>query len=151
MATKQPTPEEYFILEDGPDVIVAKVIPLNGEARGRNGWFRPAEAEVYTIDDETVVLDVRSKRPVSPGPVHLRTSPARMRELGQAMIDETDSRPYRISYDYSKEELEERIGRSLTDDEAELLVDKMADTIPEVAGFQDLWSIVADTWLPDGD
>lgn len=46
------------------------------EARGRNGWFRADHFTVEVVDDEIypVWLDVFSKRPTYPGPIHLEMS-----------------------------------------------------------------------------
>lgn len=55
------------------------------EARGKNGWFHGREAVVQTLYGK-VVADVRSSRPVYPGPVHLEMSPEDARAIGEALL-----------------------------------------------------------------
>lgn len=59
------------------------------EARGRNGWFNGREAVIQALYGK-VVADVRSSRPVYPGPVHLEMSPEDARAIGEALIAVAD-------------------------------------------------------------
>lgn len=56
------------------------------EARGKNGWFNGREAVVQVVSGK-VIADVRSSRPVYPGPVHLEMSAEDARAIGEALIE----------------------------------------------------------------
>ncbi len=67
----------------------------NSEARGRNGWFRMAQATLHTSRDR-VHVNIVSKRAVAPGPVYLELSLEDAAALGIELIRQArgeDERP----------------------------------------------------------
>jgi len=76
--------------------------PYDITARGRNGWFRPAELTVYSWPPLTplgsvagcaVELTVSSKTPAQLPPQILRLDPASARALAAALVEAAEQIP----------------------------------------------------------